>query len=398
MFDDLIFVCKLKKKDIYTEVLGFFIPKKNFRKSKNTAENKDPKTFQNTKYPLKYPRKIFTMNYQFQTENSRACVFIDSSNPELPNQVMNHSSHPFITPPFPPHIDPKDLLIVSKDNKPSRSPNAFIIYRKVFLKTTRDQGYLLPMTIVSSMASKSWDQESDEVRNYYKKLAKDAYKYRTEKFPKKVRRRRRKEPWNANVAFQNDLHNTFYDNSNLTENLTSLEFLPTIPAKDMTKEMVNEVPSPEIVFPNYDISSRNSPNWDHQINNEFNEPPLFNENNFLYQSPNLSDNCSSIVSSPSINNEYDNSLLNSNNNSETQNAEFNLYNDLSSQDLANLLLFNPNNYSLNNVLTGYAPNAYNTKDSNVEHLTIYPTTEYLGYQDVLGINLNPICSGYENTY
>ncbi|PKC02862.1 hypothetical protein RhiirA5_363748, partial [Rhizophagus irregularis] len=147
----------------------------------------------------------------YQNSSLRACVFIDSSNPELPNQIMNHSSHPFIKPPFPPLIDPKDLLIISKDNKPSRSPNAFIIYRKVFLKTTRDQGYFLPMTIVSSMASKSWDKESDEVRDYYKKLAKEAYKYRTEKFPKKVKRRRKKEPWNANIAFQNDLHNTFFD-------------------------------------------------------------------------------------------------------------------------------------------------------------------------------------------
>lgn len=165
------------------------------------------------------------MSYQFQTENSsamRGCVFIDSSNPEFPNQVMNHSSHSFIKPPFPPLIDPKDLLIISKDNKPSRSPNAFIIYRKVFLKTTRDQGYFLPMTIVSSMASKSWDKESEEVRSYYKKLAKDAYKYRTEQFPKKIKRRRRREPWKTNnLAFQSDSHKTFSDD---TTKLSSSSF------------------------------------------------------------------------------------------------------------------------------------------------------------------------------
>jgi hypothetical protein len=319
------------------------------------------------------------MNYQFRTENSptlRACVFIDSSNPELPNQIMNNSSHPFIRPPFPPLIDPKDLLIISKDNKPSRSPNAFIIYRKVFLKTTREQGYFLPMTIVSSMASKSWDQETDEVRSYYKKLAKEAYKYRTEKFPKKVKRRRKKEPWNANIAFQNDLHNTFYDNSNRTEYSSSSS---------------PELLSMENVFSN-DISSQNSsknssPNLEQQ-NNEISLS--FNENNLqeFFSSPDLSNN-SSIMSSPEFN-DFE---------------QINIESSYDRQDLTNSLLLNQNNLYRFNDFPGsnFDNNNLNTfsnaSNHQIDHSdytvdSAYPILarcQYQPYQDSLEINSR---SGY----
>ncbi|GBB87284.1 hypothetical protein RclHR1_13720002 [Rhizophagus clarus] len=309
------------------------------------------------------------MSFQENHPSLRACVFIDSSNPELPNQIMNHSSHPFIKPPFPPLIDPKDLLIISKDNKPSRSPNAFIIYRKVFLKTTRDQGYFLPMTIVSSMASKSWDKESDEVRDYYKKLAKDAYKYRTEKFPKKVKRRRRKEPWNANIAFQNDLHNTFFDNSNKTGNLSS---------------------SPELFLPTFSSS-----NLEQQIP-EIPEIPIFNE----YSSPSLSNN-SSIISSPEITlNDNIPELLN-HDNSEQFNTQNTLNNNLGqfnnidsyNQLYNNYISFN-NNLNNLNTISDTSTNHYTSENSNVENLSLYHPDFLTQYQNVLGINLNPV-SSYE---
>ncbi|CAG8557873.1 9927_t:CDS:2 [Funneliformis caledonium] len=234
------------------------------------------------------------MSYQFQTEHPenpkmvRACVFIDSSNPDLPNQIMSNSSHPFIKPPFPPLIDPKDLLIIGKDNKPSRSPNAFIIYRKVFFKTTRDQGYFLPMTIVSSMASKSWDQESEEVRGYYKLLAKEAYKYRTERFPKKIKRRRKKEPWNADIAFQNDLYNTFFDETNDTNNVSSQISSPNLEQQGYDASSFNEnlfqefsasnnsssMPSPiimsnDVLTQNSDQPYLSNAEFNVQLNNDF---------------------------------------------------------------------------------------------------------------------------------
>ncbi|CAG8804184.1 5507_t:CDS:1, partial [Gigaspora rosea] len=72
-----------------------------------------------------------------------------------------------------------------------KPPNAFIIYRKLFVETARTSGYNLPMNIISSMASQSWEQESNEVKNEYKRIAKEAFNYRNELFPKiKVEKKR----------------------------------------------------------------------------------------------------------------------------------------------------------------------------------------------------------------
>ncbi|CAG8585217.1 12919_t:CDS:1 [Funneliformis mosseae] len=129
---------------------------------------------------------------------SRACVFIDSSNPSMPSQVINHAQ-PFIKPPFPPTIEPRDLL---KKGISCKAPNAFIIYRKVFITTARSDGYNLPMTVISSMASQSWEQEPDDVKAEYKRIAKETFNLRNDMLPKSVRRRKR-EKWNI-VSFEDN--------------------------------------------------------------------------------------------------------------------------------------------------------------------------------------------------
>src|ERR1051325_11564211 len=109
--------------------------------------------------------------------------------------------------PFPPIIESKDLIVNKKspqenpNGKQSRAPNAFIIYRKAFVKAARDQGYILPMTVISSMASASWEKESSLVKEEYKRIAKDAHKLVKEMFPRKPNQRKRKEKWNL-VSFQ----------------------------------------------------------------------------------------------------------------------------------------------------------------------------------------------------
>src|SRR6266542_102997 len=98
------------------------------------------------------------------------------------HSIIDKANYPIINLPFPPVIEPKDLIIKKKflqdnpDSKPTRAPNAFIIYRKVFVKSARDQGYILPMTLISPMASASWDQESVEVKEEYKKIAKETHR------------------------------------------------------------------------------------------------------------------------------------------------------------------------------------------------------------------------------
>jgi hypothetical protein len=132
---------------------------------------------------------------------SRACVFIDSSNPSMPSTVIN-GAQPFIRPPFPPAIKPEDLLKKSRDGSMSKPPNAFIIYRKWFIETARSEGYFLPMTVISSMASQSWEQESATVKAEYKRLGKEAFNLRNDMLPRNNKRRKR-EKWNI-VKFDDD--------------------------------------------------------------------------------------------------------------------------------------------------------------------------------------------------
>ena len=132
----------------------------------------------------------------------RACVFIDSSDPLYPNQVINGSSHPCFKPPFPPTINPRDLVAKQSSNGKimARAPNAFIIYRKLCVETARSHGYYLPMTVISSMTSQSWEEESSDVKAEYKRIAQEANKYHREMYPKTGRRKKR-EKWNL-VSFQ----------------------------------------------------------------------------------------------------------------------------------------------------------------------------------------------------
>ncbi|CAG8569221.1 18710_t:CDS:2 [Rhizophagus irregularis] len=89
---------------------------------------------------------------------------------ELTQQYLtssaNHMIGNEISLPFPPTIEPKDLIVNKKfpqpNGKQSRAPNAFIIYRKAFVKAAREQGYILPMTAISSMAS-AQSQESTAI-------------------------------------------------------------------------------------------------------------------------------------------------------------------------------------------------------------------------------------------
>jgi hypothetical protein len=170
--------------------------------------------------------------------SSRACVFIDSSNPSMPSQVIN-GAQPFIKPPFPPTIEPRGLLKKARDGSWSKAPNAFIIYRKLFIETARSDGYYLPMTVISSMASQSWELESKIVKDEYKRLAKEAFNLRNELLPKSIRRRKR-EKWNI-VTFEDD------DEDKLAlrpESIKSKSTSKPKPVKDDSPKVTQSPPSP----------------------------------------------------------------------------------------------------------------------------------------------------------
>ncbi|CAG8514839.1 10218_t:CDS:2 [Acaulospora morrowiae] len=122
-------------------------------------------------------------------------MFINANDPMMPGQFIN-DVQPFIKLPFPPMINPRDLITLNPDGRePSRAPNAFIIYRKLFIKTAKCEGYSLPMTVMSPMVSKSWKKEPEMVKKEYKRIAREAFLYRSEICPRPKRERKRKR-WN----------------------------------------------------------------------------------------------------------------------------------------------------------------------------------------------------------
>ncbi|CAI2168182.1 17955_t:CDS:1 [Funneliformis geosporum] len=167
------------------------------------------------------------MTFQTILKRNRSCVFIDSSNPNIHNRVID-GSQPIITLPFPPLINPHDLVVKSRDGKiPARVPNAFIIYRKVYIETARSQGYILPMTVISSIVSRSWERENEIVKAEYKRLAKEAFNVRNEMLPK-ANRKRRREKWNI-VTFKKS---------------AELRKSPVLKAQNPTKKLPIQIPSP----------------------------------------------------------------------------------------------------------------------------------------------------------
>ncbi|CAG8716439.1 14988_t:CDS:1, partial [Dentiscutata heterogama] len=80
-------------------------------------------------------------------------------------------------PSFPPKITIEELIsksLSNADSKYNRTPNPFIIYRKVFNREISKLNIDLSLKEISSKASESWHKESEHVKNAYRKLAEDA--------------------------------------------------------------------------------------------------------------------------------------------------------------------------------------------------------------------------------
>ncbi|CAI2186717.1 16417_t:CDS:1 [Funneliformis geosporum] len=172
----------------------------------------------------------------------RACVFINSSDPLYPNQVINCGNNPCFKPPFPPIINPRDLVAKQPTGGRTlaRAPNAFIIYRKLCVETARSYGYYLPMTVISSMASQSWEEESLAVKAEYKRIAQEATKHYKEMYPK-IERRKKREKWNL-VSFQpkQQISQTQQDSSKSTNKKIAkaplLKFKTSNPSKSSSSD------------------------------------------------------------------------------------------------------------------------------------------------------------------
>ncbi|RIA80819.1 hypothetical protein C1645_866100 [Glomus cerebriforme] len=83
---------------------------------------------------------------------------------------------PNLTLHFPPHIVPEDLINSKTRKLPSKPPNAFFIYRKVYTKELIAQNLRFKMTDVSPWVSTSWKLEPEEVKAKYKEIAEEVRK------------------------------------------------------------------------------------------------------------------------------------------------------------------------------------------------------------------------------
>ncbi|CAG8436522.1 7149_t:CDS:1 [Funneliformis mosseae] len=81
---------------------------------------------------------------------------------------------PLITLPYPPTIKASDIVNKRKPSKvTSKSPNAFLIYRKAFLEQLSNLKHNLRMTDVSKLVSGYWKNEPKYVKDAYRKIAQD---------------------------------------------------------------------------------------------------------------------------------------------------------------------------------------------------------------------------------
>ncbi|CAG8655199.1 14962_t:CDS:1 [Cetraspora pellucida] len=202
----------------------------------------------------------------------RACVFINSINNPMTQKVIENSQ--LITLPFPPTINPHDLVVPRSDGHISRPPNNFMIYRKLFFETARAAGYKLPMSIISSMASKSWEHESDNVKKVYRKIAREAFDYYNEIFPK-TKPKKKRDQW-RNVPFDKFIHKT-----KIPKSLKSVNNDKSVKPSNFEIALNTDLSSPEM--PN-DLNDINSP----KLNPDFfvDRTDLFDNQN-VYPNPNI---------------------------------------------------------------------------------------------------------------
>ncbi|CAG8583633.1 hypothetical protein C2G38_2039845 [Gigaspora rosea] len=79
--------------------------------------------------------------------------------------------------PHPPEIKASELVkdLLSKyESKSPKMLNEFFIYRKAYVQAFKKQNLRPKMTQVSSLASASWHRESSDVKNAYRKIAREA--------------------------------------------------------------------------------------------------------------------------------------------------------------------------------------------------------------------------------
>ncbi|KAG9305075.1 hypothetical protein G9A89_007715 [Geosiphon pyriformis] len=215
---------------------------------------------------------------------SHTYFFIGSSNNELTDHTRDIKE--LIThfkPPFPPSIQVSELVYSKpKDGKfPTKPPNVFMIYRRIFTQAAKKVGYKLPMRMVSTMASQAWESESTWIKREYKRIARLVKLEYERTYPKL----RSKGKINISNSLCDKISNSSDDHTNLSE--IQWNQYPTI--------------DPEISFHSASTVSNQEMICDTDMLNQSNCP--LHKNN-----PSIQSFSSSYVPQNSLNNEETNSL------------------------------------------------------------------------------------------
>jgi hypothetical protein len=174
---------------------------------------------------MKYP-KIETMKMTCQSSNTSTKIVL----------------------PFPPIIRASDIVDRRKPSRfKSKSPNAFLIYRKAFLDQLNLQNHNLRMTDVSKLVSNYWKNEPENVKDAYRKIAQEVEVELNEK---------RKKTVSYKIVWKNSKYSARKRNqcANLKKNKSEVntKFKPAIPSNE--KIFYQFVPA----FPDAESNSKSS--------------------------------------------------------------------------------------------------------------------------------------------
>ena len=107
-------------------------------------------------------------SFNVNNQSSQEVIFVD----ETINNKLEPISPIKIKIPYPPPIKPEELVAPKKGGEvPSRSPNPFMIYRRLYLRELKAQNLTFKMADISSMASASWKLEPKLVKDAYFQIA-----------------------------------------------------------------------------------------------------------------------------------------------------------------------------------------------------------------------------------
>ncbi|CAG8445807.1 5587_t:CDS:1 [Diversispora eburnea] len=170
--------------------------------------------------------------------------FSNFSNSQNDKDLISSFRQPqLIKLPFPPKITSSEIINKRKVNEINlRPPNAFLIYRKEYLNYLSSSKHMnLKMTDVSKLVSLHWNNESEMVKDFYKKIAKQVEDELNEKKKHNQKSIRRVIWKNSKRSKKNKLHylngakksnnvNTKNKSTNITNNVNVVyEFISITP-------------------------------------------------------------------------------------------------------------------------------------------------------------------------